>query len=88
MLEEHTTASRPAIDLGGRPIHDMVAGAGWECQLVCKTLREASVSRQPLPTKRMPPTLALLLWLVLLLALLRFDPAKDPGTSLALCGCH
>jgi exopolysaccharide production protein ExoQ len=32
----------------------------------------------------MPPTLALLLWLVLLLALLRFDPAKEPGTSWAL----
>jgi len=33
---------------------------------------------------RMPPTLALFLWLILLLALLRFDPAKVPGTSLAL----
>jgi exopolysaccharide production protein ExoQ len=32
----------------------------------------------------MPPFLALLLWLVLLLSLLRFDPAKDPDTSLAL----
>ena len=32
----------------------------------------------------MPPTLALLLWLVLLLAVLRLDPAKDPGTSWAL----
>jgi exopolysaccharide production protein ExoQ len=32
----------------------------------------------------MPPTLALLLWLVLLLGLLCFDPAKDSGTSLAL----
>ena len=32
----------------------------------------------------MPPTVALLLWLVLLLALLRFDPAKEPGTSWAL----
>src|SRR5258708_36778087 len=32
----------------------------------------------------MPPTLALVLWLVLLMALLRFDPAKDPGTSTAL----
>jgi len=32
----------------------------------------------------MPPTLALILWLILLLALLRFDPAKDSGTSLAL----
>ncbi len=32
----------------------------------------------------MPPFIALLLWLVLLLALLRFDPAKDSGTSLAL----
>lgn len=32
----------------------------------------------------MSPTLALFLWLVLLLGLLRFDPAKDSGTSLAL----
>ena len=32
----------------------------------------------------MPPSLALLLWFILLLALLRFDPAKEPGTSLAL----
>jgi O-antigen ligase len=32
----------------------------------------------------MPPFLALLLWLVLLLGLLWFDPAKDSGTSLAL----
>jgi exopolysaccharide production protein ExoQ len=32
----------------------------------------------------MPPTLALLLWLILLLALLWWDPAKDSGTSLAL----
>jgi exopolysaccharide production protein ExoQ len=32
----------------------------------------------------MPPTLALILWLLLLLALFRFDPAKDPGNSLAL----
>ena len=32
----------------------------------------------------MPPTLALLLWIVLLLALLCFDPAKDSSTSLAL----
>jgi exopolysaccharide production protein ExoQ len=32
----------------------------------------------------MPPTLALVLWAVLLLALLRFDPAKEPGTSVAL----
>jgi exopolysaccharide production protein ExoQ len=31
-----------------------------------------------------PPTVALLLWLVLLLGLLLFDPAKDPETSLAL----
>jgi exopolysaccharide production protein ExoQ len=31
-----------------------------------------------------PPTLALLLWFVLLLGLLLFDPAKDPETSLAL----
>jgi len=32
----------------------------------------------------MPPFLALLLWLVLLLGLLRYDPAKDAGTSAAL----
>jgi exopolysaccharide production protein ExoQ len=32
----------------------------------------------------MPPSLALFLWLILLLTLLRFDPARDPGTSLAL----
>jgi O-antigen ligase len=32
----------------------------------------------------MPPTVALILWLILLLALLRFDPAREPGTSLAL----
>jgi exopolysaccharide production protein ExoQ len=32
----------------------------------------------------MPPTLALLLWLILLLALLYFDPAKDSRTSPAL----
>lgn len=32
----------------------------------------------------MPPSLALLIWLVLLLGLLRSDPAKEPGTSLAL----
>jgi len=32
----------------------------------------------------MPSFLALLLWFVLLLALLRFDPARDPGTSMAL----
>jgi exopolysaccharide production protein ExoQ len=32
----------------------------------------------------MPPTLALILWLFLLLALFRFDPAKDPDASLAL----
>ncbi len=32
----------------------------------------------------MPPFIALFLWLALLLALLYFDPAKDPGTSLAL----
>jgi O-antigen ligase len=32
----------------------------------------------------MPSSLALFLWLVLLLALWRFDPAKDPSTSLAL----
>jgi exopolysaccharide production protein ExoQ len=32
----------------------------------------------------MPATLALLLWLILLVALLYFDPAKDPPTSLAL----
>ncbi|MGA3199227.1 MAG: O-antigen ligase family protein [Halobacteriota archaeon] len=32
----------------------------------------------------MPPTLALFLWLILLVGLLRFDPAKDSGVSLAL----
>lgn len=32
----------------------------------------------------MPPTIALLLWLILLLALLCFDPAKERGTSLVL----
>jgi exopolysaccharide production protein ExoQ len=32
----------------------------------------------------MPPSLALFLWLILLLALLCYDPAKDLGTSLAL----
>jgi exopolysaccharide production protein ExoQ len=32
----------------------------------------------------MPPVVALLLWIVLLLALLYFDPAKIPGTSVAL----
>lgn len=32
----------------------------------------------------MPPSLALFVWLIALLALLRFDPAKEPGTSLAL----
>ena len=32
----------------------------------------------------MPPFLALLLWLLMLLALLRFDPAKDKRTSAAL----
>ena len=32
----------------------------------------------------MPPPLALFIWLVLLLVLLRFDPARDSGTSIAL----
>src|SRR5215510_614010 len=32
----------------------------------------------------MPPSLALLLWLILLLALFRFDPAKERGVSPAL----
>ncbi len=32
----------------------------------------------------MPPSLALLLWLILLLGLLRFDPARDRNVSLAL----
>jgi exopolysaccharide production protein ExoQ len=32
----------------------------------------------------MPPSLALLLWFILLLGLLRYDPAKDPGISFAL----
>lgn len=39
-------------------------------------------SRQPI--NPMPPSLAFVLWLILLLALLRFDPAKDSGTSFAL----
>src|SRR5262249_50219648 len=30
------------------------------------------------------PSLALFLWLILLLGLLRYDPAKEPGTSVAL----
>src|SRR5437660_10436770 len=32
----------------------------------------------------MPPSLALFLWVIFLVALLRFDPAKDSGTWLAL----
>ena len=32
----------------------------------------------------MPPSIALLLWFMLLLALLRFDPAREPGISSAL----
>jgi exopolysaccharide production protein ExoQ len=32
----------------------------------------------------MPPTLALFLWFICLLALLRYDPAREPETSLAL----
>jgi len=32
----------------------------------------------------MPPSIALLVWFVLLVALLRFDPARQPGSSLAL----
>jgi exopolysaccharide production protein ExoQ len=32
----------------------------------------------------MPPSLALFLWLICLLALLRYDPAREPETSLAL----
>src|SRR5216683_1043124 len=32
----------------------------------------------------MPPSIALLVWFVLLVALFRFDPAKYPGSSLAL----
>ena len=32
----------------------------------------------------MPPSLALLVWLVLLLLLLAFDPARVKGTSLAI----
>jgi len=32
----------------------------------------------------MPPVLALMIWLVLLLGLLCFDPAREPGTSFAL----
>ena len=43
----------------------------------------ASIGRRK-RTDTMPPTLALLLWFVLLLALVCFDPAREPGTSLAL----
>ena len=32
----------------------------------------------------MPPSLALLLWLMFILAFFRFDPAREPGISLAL----
>src|SRR5262249_43799884 len=32
----------------------------------------------------MPPTIALIVWLVLLLALLRYDPARDQGVSFAV----
>ena len=32
----------------------------------------------------MPPTVALILWVILLLALLRFDPAREPNSSVAL----
>ena len=32
----------------------------------------------------MPPSLALLIWFIFLLAVLAFDPAKDPGVSVAL----
>src|SRR5580700_9545926 len=32
----------------------------------------------------MPPTLALILWLILLSVLLRFDPSRDSKVSLAL----
>jgi exopolysaccharide production protein ExoQ len=32
----------------------------------------------------MPPFIATLLWFIFLVALFRFDPAKEPGTSLAL----
>lgn len=32
----------------------------------------------------MPPSLAFLLWLLFVLTLLRFDPARDSRTSLAL----
>ena len=35
-------------------------------------------------TDTMAPSLALLLWFILLVVLLRFDPARDPKTSLAL----
>lgn len=31
-----------------------------------------------------PPTIALILWAILLLALLRFDPAREPNSSVAL----
>src|SRR5215469_5478580 len=32
----------------------------------------------------MPPSVALVLWLIFVVVLLRFDPARDPRTSLAL----
>jgi O-antigen ligase len=38
----------------------------------------------PLTFRYMPPSLALILWLVLLVTLFCFDPAKDRGTSPAL----
>jgi exopolysaccharide production protein ExoQ len=41
-------------------------------------------TREPVRVPNMPPTLALLLWLILLLALLYFDPAKTSRTSGAL----
>jgi hypothetical protein len=32
----------------------------------------------------MPSSLALFLWFILVLGLMRYDPAKEPGTSIAL----
>jgi exopolysaccharide production protein ExoQ len=49
-------------------------------RIACNQLHRVSCQQ----IDKMPPTLALLLWLVLLVALLCFDPAKEPGTSPAL----
>jgi exopolysaccharide production protein ExoQ len=42
------------------------------------------LARRGAITNAMPPSLALLLWLILLIALLRFDPARDSNISLAV----